>query len=146
MGKVRALTLRHGLTAFVLIAGLAGCSQGTKSGLQVSIRNHNDGPARIQLVEFDFVADEPGAAIGDALSLAAGASTKLELGIPATSDWALLINDIPGVTSLGLAEAQRGLPGPGPLAYTIDVDDGGLSTQVSRGGSNGGSSAEPAPN
>jgi hypothetical protein len=114
--------------------------------MQVAIRNHTDGPIQIQLVAFDFVADEPGAALGDALSLAARASTTVQLHIPATPDWALLINDIPGVTSFELADRQSRLPGTGPLAYSIDVDDGGLSIQVSKGGANGGVSAAPAPN
>ena len=140
------MTRRRRLILVVLLAGLAGCSLGAKPGLQVTIRNHTDAAARIEMVEFDFATGEAGAAIGDPTSLAAGASTRLQLRIPEIRDWALLINDNPGVTSLGLAQAEQGLPGQGALSITVDVRDGGLEIQTDRGQLNGGVTEDPAPN
>ena len=47
---------------------------------------------------------------------------------------------------MGFADAGRGLPGEGPLRYSISVADDGLSTNVSRGDTQAGETSAPVPN
>ena len=133
--------------AVILAALLSGCGLLTETArLHITIRNHTDAPALIQMVEFDFVTGEFGASLGDAVNLPAGKSTRLQVPIPAAPQWALRINDIPAVTSLGMTENERGLTGAGPLVYSVSVEDGGLSTTVSRGSTVAGETSAPVPN
>ena len=130
----------------VLAALLSGCGVLETDRLQVAIRNNTDAPALVQMVRFDFPTGTFGAALGDAVTIPAGERATLKVPIPTAEDWALRINDIPGVTSLGWAAGEGGLSGEGPLMYSITVDVDGLSTMVSRGGDGSGESSAPGPN
>jgi hypothetical protein len=133
--------------AAILAALLSGCALAETARLHVAIRNNTDAPALVQMVAFDFVTGEFGAPLGDAMSIPAGKSARLQVPIPAAGQWALRINDLPAVTSLGWADAERGLPGGGPLNYSISVDDdGGLSTMTTRGNVEAGETSAPVPN
>jgi hypothetical protein len=98
------------------------------------------------MVEFDFITGEFGAPLGNATTIPPGKSARLQVPIPTAEQWALRINDLPGVTSMGLADVERGLPGEGPLGYSISVDNDGLSTSVSRGDVEAGETSAPVPN
>lgn len=130
----------------ILMVLLSGCGVLDTARLQVAIRNDTDAPALVQMVRFEFTTGTFGAPLGDAMTIPAGASARLRVPIPSVPNWALRINDLPGVTSLGLAEAERGVTGDGPLSYSITVDEGGLSTTVSRGDSVSGETSAPVPN
>ena len=129
----------------ILTVLLSGCGLLETDRLQVTIRNNTDAPALVQMVRFDFPTGTFGAALGDAVTIATGERATLKVPIPTAKDWALRINDIPGVTSLGWAEAEGGVTGEGPLNYAITVDVDGLSTSVSRGGDEAGETSAPAP-
>ena len=132
--------------AFVtLMALFTGCGLLSTPRLHVTIFNHTEAPVRVQMVEFDFVSGEFGAALGGARDLAGGERLTVQLPIPGVQNWALQVNGIPGVTSVGLAEAERGIPGEEPLWYVIGVYEGGLETQVTRSAVSGGSTSAPAP-
>lgn len=131
------------VSAAILTVLLSGCGVLETAGLQVAVRNNTDAPALVQMVRFDFVTGSFGAPLGDAITIPARASAKLKVPIPSVEHWALRINDIPGVTSLGLAEAERAVTGDGPLSYSISVDDDGLSTMVSRGAAGAGETSAP---
>lgn len=145
--------MRHGLrvrpsqvSAVILAVLLSGCGLLETARLHISIRNNTDAPALVQMVEFDFTTGEFGAPLGNATTIPAGKTARLQVPIPTVEHWALRINDLPGVTSMGLADAERGLPGDGSLAYSTTVDEGGLSTSVSRGDAVAGETSAPAPN
>lgn len=130
----------------ILAVLLSGCGLFETDRLQVAIRNNTDAPALVQMVRFDFPTGTFGAALGDAVTIPAGERATLKVPIPTANDWALRINDLPGVTSLGWAEAEGAVTGEGPLKYSISVDVDGLSTSVSRGGGGAGETSAPAPN
>jgi hypothetical protein len=134
------------VAAAILAALLSGCALVQPARLHVAIRNNTDAPAFVQMVEFDFATGEFGAPLGDATTIPASKSARLGIAIPAAGPWALRINDLPAVTSLGLADNERSLPGQGPLAYSVSVDDGGLSTTVSRANVEAGETSAPDPN
>jgi len=92
------------------------------------------------------VSGEFGAPLGSATTIPPGKSARLQVSIPTAEPWALRINDLPGVTSMGLADMERDLSGDGPLVYSTTVDDGGLSTSVSRGDTQAGETSAPGPN
>ena len=129
----------------ILTVLLSGCGVLETDRLEVAIRNNTDAPALVQMVKFDFPTGTFGVALGDASTIPAGGRETLKVPIPTAKDWALCINDIPGVTSLGWADAE-GLPGEGPLEYSITVDVDGLSIMVGRGGGEAGETSAPAPN
>jgi hypothetical protein len=134
------------VSAVILAALLSGCGLVETARLHISIRNNTDAPALVQMVEFDFISGEFGAPLGIATTIPPGKSARLQVSIPTAEQWALRINDLPGVTSMGLADTERGLSGDGPLVYSTTVDDGGLSTSVSRGDTQAGETSAPGPN
>jgi hypothetical protein len=127
----------------VLAALLAGCGFLDSPRLAVTIHNGTGAPALVQMVEFDPATGGFGAALGDLVTIPAGKSARLRVRIPATEPWALRINDLPGVTSMGWADDGRTLTGEGPLIYSISVEEGGLSTSASRGDTLGGETSAP---
>jgi hypothetical protein len=129
----------------VLTVLLSGCGLLETDRLQVTIRNNTEAPALVQMVRFDFPTGTFGAALGDAVTIPAGERATLQVPIPTAKDWALRINDLPGVTSLGWTEAEDAVTGEGPLTYSITVDVDGLSTSVSRAGDGAGETSAPAP-
>jgi hypothetical protein len=128
----------------ILTVLLTGCGLLETERLQVAIRNNTDAPALVQMVRFEFPAGTFGAPLGDAMTIPAGERATLKVPIPAAKDWALRINDLPGVTSLGWMEAEDAVTGEGPLTYSITVDVDGLSTSVSRAGGGAGETSAPA--
>lgn len=137
---------RSRASAAILMMLVSGCGLLETARVNVAIRNNTDAPALVQMVEFDFATGEFGAPLGDAITIPAGKTAQLQVRIPAADEWALRINDIPGVTSIGLADVEQHLSGQGPIEYSITVDDDGLSTMVSRGGGAAGETSAPAPN
>jgi hypothetical protein len=129
--------------AFILTVLVSGCGVLETARLQVAVRNNTDAPALVQMVKFDFVTGSFGAPLGDAITIPARTSANLKVPIPSVEHWALRINDIPGVTSSGWAEAERAVTGDGPLSYSISVDGNGLSTSVRRSGSGAGETSAP---
>lgn len=145
MGR-RGLVRRSPGVALIVLGLLSGCGLLSAPRLHVTIRNQTNVPAQIQMVEFNHATGEFGAALGAVTNVAAGGSARLEVPIPNAEQWALRINDFPAVTSVGLAQNELGLPGQGPLTFSISVQDESLETQVSRGGANAGATTAPAPN
>lgn len=133
-----------GLLVLAVASGGCGLMPSMGSGIELIVKNHTNADAVFKIVEYDFVADEPGPEIVRAMGpLGPGSTVTADMAIPGVESWALLVNDIVAVTSLGVADSRRAMPGDGPLVFHISVYDGALEVSTSR--SEGGAGVTAAP-
>lgn len=124
------------LIGLCVAAAGAGCGllPSSEPNIRWVITNQGSRPAVVELVEYDFVANEPGDTLGlDLVPLEPGGTRRADLSLSTTEPWALTINGLVAIASIDLARHAQDLPGTGALGYHITVFDDALETSVSRG-------------
>lgn len=128
---------RLAAVSFALAAVATACGgmlPSAEPSVKVVIVNEGSRPAVLELVEYDFVANESGDSLGwDMVPLDVGGTATADLNLPTSGSWALTINELVAIASIDFARATQDLPGTGALGYYITVYDEALETSVSRG-------------
>jgi hypothetical protein len=137
-----------GVIALIVVMGGTGCGAlpVQEPVLQLEIENKGMRPATFDIIEYDFATGEAGERLAEPMGpLDPDAMRTADLAIPNAESWAFTINGITAVTSLAVAvaEAERTMPGEGPLVFHVLVGDEQLNTATSRGGTGPGITTAP---